>query len=406
MSNAASRIGAIPQTAGAPQSGARMAFVDNIRWMVIAMVVLVHACVTYSGLGSWYYHENVALDVASKLVFYAYEIFSQGFFMGILFFIAAAFIPGAYDRKGFRKFITDRLVRLGLPTLVFMLVLHPLTMYILAANGAALLGSRGFWAWYGSLLTSGRFLSESGPLWFAFALLAFSILYAVGRWVVDKLRTPTTDNVAVRPVTTKAVHLAAVLLMLVIALGSFFVRLVQPIGTSWLNMQLCFFPQYIVLFGAGLWAGRIGLLQSLPRAAGKVWLRLAFALGVPGWFLLMGLGGAISGSETVFAGGWHWQAAAFAAWEGFFSVSISLGLITLFREKGNARTPVTGLLADTCFGIYVFHTPVLVAASMAIQALALYPLAKALLAGVAAWVVTLAVAWLVRRIPFIGRIFA
>ncbi len=404
MSTAVSDRADSRSRAGAPPSRTRMDFVDNIRWMVIAMVVLIHACVTYSGLGSWYYHENVVLDVASKLVFYAYEIFSQAFFMGILFFIAAVFVPGACDRKGPRRFITDRLVRLGIPTLVFMLVLHPFTMSILAANGAASLGSRGFLAWYVSFLARGELLRESGPLWFAFALLAFSLLYGLGRWVVDKFRSPARTTAAA--LTPRALHLAAVLLMLVIALASFAVRLVQPIGTSWLNMQLCFFPEYIVLFAAGLWAGRTGFLQTLPAAAGRIWLHLAFAVGVPGWFLLMGFGGAVSGKEMLLAGGWHWQAAAFAAWEAFFCVSISLGLITLFREKGDARTPVTGLLADTCFGIYVFHTPVLVAASMAIRALAFHPLAKALVAGAAAWLVSLAIAWVVRRIPVIGRIFA
>src|SRR5512135_1174282 len=65
-----------------PATTARMAFVDNIRWTVIAMVVLVHAAVTYSGLGSWYYKEPASLDIVSQLVFFVYEMFSQAFFMG------------------------------------------------------------------------------------------------------------------------------------------------------------------------------------------------------------------------------------------------------------------------------------------------------------------------------------
>ena len=63
--------------------------------------------------------------------------------MGILFFIAALFIPGAYDRKGFGKFLLDRFVRLGVPTLIFMLVIHPVTLFIMAASGAATLGTWG-----------------------------------------------------------------------------------------------------------------------------------------------------------------------------------------------------------------------------------------------------------------------
>ena len=59
--------------------------------VVIVMVVVIHVCATYSGLGSWYYHEEARLDAASLLVFFAYESFSQAFFMGILFFVAATF---------------------------------------------------------------------------------------------------------------------------------------------------------------------------------------------------------------------------------------------------------------------------------------------------------------------------
>ncbi len=395
-----------PRVSESEKARPRLAFVDNIRWMVIAMVVLVHACVTYSGLGSWYYHESVSLDKVSMLVFFAYEILSQAFFMGILFFIAAVFIPGAYDRKGPRRFLLDRLLRLGVPTLVFMLIIHPLTLYILARNGAASLGSHGFWSWYGSRLLRGAFLSDSGPLWFAFALLGFSVLYGLGRWLIEAIRGPATTRKQRTGPRPRAVHVAAVILMIVIGAGSFFVRLVQPVGTSWMNMQLCFFTQYVVLFAAGLWAGRNGFLQALPKTAGRVWFVLAFALGVPAWFLLMGFGGALTGGESLFLGGWHWQAVAFAGWEAFFCVAISLGLITVFRERGNARTAATGLLADTCFGIYVFHTPVLVGASMLIRAVALYPLAKALIAGASTWIVTLALAWMVRRIPAIGKLFA
>jgi len=362
--------------------------------------------VTYSGLGSWYYHEGAVLDMVSKLVFFAYEILSQAFFMGILFFIAAVFVPGAYDRKGPRRFIVDRLVRLGVPTLVFMLIIHPLTMYILERDGVATLGPRGFWAWYGPHLVRGAFLSDSGPLWFAFALLAFSILYGLGRWLIEMVRGPATARTPGAEPEARAVHIGAILLMVAIGTGSFFVRLVQPIGTSWMNMQVCFFAQYIVLFAAGLWAGRTGFLQTFPVAAGRTWLVLAFALGVPTWFLLMGFGGALRGGESLFLGGWHWQAAAFAGWEALFCVSISLGLIALFREKGNVRTTATGLLADTCFGIYVFHTPVLVGASMLLRAVALYPVAKALVAGASAWAVSLVIAWLVRRIPAAGKLFA
>ena len=86
-------------------AGARLAYIDNLRWTVIAMVVLMHACVTYSGMGSWFYVERTTQDIASTLVFGIYQSFAQAFFMGLLFFLAGTLVPAAYDRKGFLRFV-------------------------------------------------------------------------------------------------------------------------------------------------------------------------------------------------------------------------------------------------------------------------------------------------------------
>ncbi len=389
------------------QARPRLAYIDNIKWMVIIMVVLVHASVTYSGIGSWFYKEPSSLDAVSKLVFSFYESFSQAFFMGILFFIAATFIPGSYDRKGFGRFLADRCLRLGVPVLVFMLVLDPLIRLIMALFSGARPSLSAIASEYAAVITSGEVLSRTGPLWFALALLVFTILYAVVRVVLAGARRRPAAAVTAPRAAVRSVHLVALILVALIAAGSFLVRTVQPIGTSWLNMQLCFFPQYIALFLAGLWTGRRGFLTLIPTSAGRTWLRLAFAVGVPAWFLLFGLGGAPqTGSLEYFFGGWHWQAAGYALWESFFAVSISLGLIVLFREKASGPSPIAGFLSRTSFGVYSFHAPVLVTISLVLQAWTVYPLAKAGLAAAIALAASLAVSALVRKIPGVGRIFS
>ncbi len=47
--------------------------------------------------------------------------------MGFLFLIAGYFTPGSYNKKGIKRFIKDRLIRLGLPTLLFMYIVGPIT---------------------------------------------------------------------------------------------------------------------------------------------------------------------------------------------------------------------------------------------------------------------------------------
>jgi hypothetical protein len=380
----------------------RLAWIDNLRWLVIVMVVVIHACVTYSGLGSWYYHEEARLDVASQVVFYAYEIFSQSFFMGFLFMLAGHFVPAAYDRKGFGRFGLDRFVRLGVPTLVFMSILHPLTEFIRklflkpplqAADVVA------FFKWY---IGNRIFFRETGPLWFALALLVFCLIYAGARRLAEAFGArPQAKCRAARPVT----HGTVAALVALLAGTSFLVRLVQPIGTSWYNMQLCFFPQYVILFLIGLWTQRSGFLSSVSYRFGMRWFRLALAAGIPAWAILLALGGLFSGNLEAFGGGLHWQAAAYALWEAFFCVGISLGLIVLYRERADIRTRLTGFLADNNFGVYVFHTPILVAVSLAFRTQAAHPLAKALLVAVLVLPACFLFAALVRRLPGLRRLF-
>ena len=137
------------------------------------------------------------------------------------------------------------------------------------------------------------------------------------------------------------------------------------------------------------------------------WFRLALAGGIPAWAALLALRrGCFSGQLEAFAGGLHWQAAAYSLWEAFFCVGICLGLIVLYRERANSRGRLAGFLADNNFGVYVLHTPLLVAVSLALRSLAWHPLAKALLVAVLVLPACFLVAALVRRVPGLRRLFS
>ena len=253
----------------------RLDFVDNLRWVMIVLVVSMHAAVTYSHLGSWYFMEDPKPSTLVMAVFATYQICLQAFFMGLLFLIAGYFVPRAFDRKGFTDFVRDRAIRLGLPSLFFMLIVHPVTVYWLlrdfAEHSRPSLGHA-----YLPYLTSGRFLSGSGPMWFALALLFFSLVYGGIR--VMSNRPPRNDPEAPLPRHRQIIGLA-----LLMGLCSFLVRIVQPMGTNILNMQLCFFSQYILLFVVGIYAWRRNWLMRIPYAFGMRWLAAALTVGMVAW---------------------------------------------------------------------------------------------------------------------------
>src|SRR3974377_867764 len=158
--------------AGAP---GRLPFIDNLRWVMIVLVVSMHAAVTYSHIGSWYFMEDPKPGQLMTLGFATYQVWLQAFFMGFLFMLAGYFVPGAYDRKGFGRFLRDRAVRLGIPSLIYMLAIHPFIVHVLMRGKYHI--STAFPEAYWRYVSGFRFFRESGPMWFTVALLIFCLFY-------------------------------------------------------------------------------------------------------------------------------------------------------------------------------------------------------------------------------------
>ena len=148
----------------------RLFYIDNLRLLVIMLVISIHLAVTVSGLGSWYYTYGTHLDTLSTVWFAFYQSFTQGYFLGLLFLISGYFVAGSYDRKGFGGFVGDRFKRLVIPTLIFMIAITPFIEIVELGNK-----STGF-----NLI---GFLSGTGPMWFAAALFGFSLIYGLVRLI-------------------------------------------------------------------------------------------------------------------------------------------------------------------------------------------------------------------------------
>src|SRR5262245_831670 len=92
---------------------------------MIVLVVNMHACVTYSHVGDWYVMIKPEPTMLQKVPFIVWQSMLQSFFMGLLFFLAGYFAEGSIGRRGPGGFARERLVRLALPALLYMLLIHP-----------------------------------------------------------------------------------------------------------------------------------------------------------------------------------------------------------------------------------------------------------------------------------------
>ena len=241
----------------------RLNYLDNLRVVLTALVVLHHAAVTYSHIPLWYYYEAphdgsaTALDVFLAL--------NQACFMGFFFLIAGYFTPGALDRKGVGRFVRDRLVRLGIPLLLFVIVVR------------AVVGIPG-WSVSGLPYAEYYVLSwDPGPTWFLEVLLVFSLAYAV----VRRFR-PEPGPVAAQPLRGRWIVAFVVGLAVATALW----RLVVPNGTYVPVLGLptaSYLPQYAAMFTVGVLAYRRDWFSGLTRRAGR------WACGAAAAAILFGL---------------------------------------------------------------------------------------------------------------------
>jgi hypothetical protein len=184
-----------------------------------------------------------------------------GFFLiALLFLVAGLLTPGSWDRKGGRRFVMDRLLRLGIPFVVYVLLVQPVLVYLVAHPLGVATGT--FWQEY---LGAERQV-DTGPLWFVGVLLVYSLAYAGWR----TLRGPRRRAPA--PPTARTL----VTLALLVAPASFGVRLVYPYGgeAGFSDLNLWEWPACIAVFWLGGTAGRTrcpgtwcGSAASSPRSA-------------------------------------------------------------------------------------------------------------------------------------------
>jgi len=429
LSRPAKHSGPSTQTVTEGKAQGRLLYIDNLRWVMIMLVVSMHAAVTYSHLGSWYFMEDSPVSLAESGVFGTYQAFLQSFFMGFLFFIAGYFVPGAYDAKGPGKFLQDRAIRLGLPLLLFVFFLQPVSIYCISLFGGPDVGGS-FAHVYSRYIGRSRWLGGTGPLWFCEALLIFCLGYVLFRMLPlqggrrvryerdgkqplhglagagDGVRADNEAGTGVGAGIHRLPGKWAVWgFIALIGIATFLVRVPWPNGTDFYNLQFCYFPQYIFFFIAGTMALRGNWLNRLPVAVGKYWGRVGLFGGLAWWVALLVLGGAFKGQLADYKGGLHWQSLGMACWEQVAGVGISLFLLVWFRERFSAQGDKARFFSANAFTVYVFHTPVLISLSRMMGGLHVPLLLKfLLLTGVSIFVTYAIAALLVRRIPLLKRI--
>ncbi len=110
------------------EPGQRERWADNLRVLVIAVVVIWHTAQAYLEGSPWYYMDRTTSKLWTTAFFPGYLI--SFFALGPLFLVAGWFSARSLAHKGAGRFARTRLLRLGIPLIVFIFVIDRLAAYL------------------------------------------------------------------------------------------------------------------------------------------------------------------------------------------------------------------------------------------------------------------------------------
>ena len=367
----------------------RIFYLDNIRVFLTALVVVHHFAITYGAPGGWYYIEH-PLDRTTVLILWPFLAINQAYFMGFFFLLSAYLLPASLRRKGKRRFLTDRLLRLGVPLAIYILFLNPLVdaMSAVAYENVP----QGFWAY---LVDHWGTRFAAGPMWFVGFLLVLTGIYLL----LPENRTSAQTKGPIRITIANTTALA-----LGLGLLSFVVRIVTPIG-FWIPhlVEPAHAPQYVALFWIGIVAGRRGWEEEIAPSVERYW-----AWVLPASFLIgfAGLGMTIKEDADfeLGLGGFQTPALVYALWEHLWCVGMIVLLLGIFRRRFAGQGPIAQSAALDSYATYLLHPVVIVALAIALQYLPLPGMGKFLLFTPVALLASFAVGHLARALPGARRI--
>lgn len=338
----------------------RLHSLDAARGSLMILGVIYHALVFV-----FLYQEPASLSEFLAVVFLHQLIHT--FRMPAFFLVAGFFAVLLIDKRGGAGFIRNRLLRIGLPFLIFW---QP--MVVLNAYSSQM-------GWYGKagfpppsdLLPS----DDTQHLWFLYFLLIFSTVF----WAATPLIRRILANQPSVPLTTTLLALA-VLTPLIPGVVE------RELATS---TRIAFEPGvlgfYFLTFsvGAAVYVGRQTLLPALAKNS------IAYCAAGFTFFILF----FISQDWKIPQSQW------------FYSLTVWLlaaGIIGLFLRFATTERPVVRFLSDGSYWLYLIHLPLVFAFLVLGSEAELPTLANVLLTSLATMLVSYASYILLVRSTFLG----
>jgi peptidoglycan/LPS O-acetylase OafA/YrhL len=357
----------------------RESWVDNLRVVAIAAVVVVHTATAYvADFSDWYYDDELDATTVGSAAVGLPALLGAIFGLGPLFLLAGWFSVGSLARRGPGRFASARAVRLGLPLLAYLLLVNPLADLV----GNLWQEDRSFASYLGD--------TELSVMWFVAALLACSLGYAAVR------------GLHVAPQRRRAGPTAALVGAATIAAVSVLVwPTTSLLDGHLMSLRLGAWTQGLVLFALGVLAGEAGWDGRMTLRAERRW-GLVAAAGLTLVSLMVAL--APSGDLNQVFHDMSWQGVAFAALYGLVSVAFSVWCVAWVRRHWVCRGPLLDRAGRASYATFLVHPLVLTTVMVSLRWLAVPAEPKFLVVTVLAVPTCFACGYALTRVPGLRRV--
>jgi surface polysaccharide O-acyltransferase-like enzyme len=371
-----------------PKTGSRLAYLDNMRIYLTVLVILHHASIAFGGGGDWPVDDPSATLFSEVFLTY-FTAVNQSYFMSAFFLLAGYFMPRSLEKKGPGSFLVDRLIRLGIPLLVYTTLIININQYLVQV---VWMNEPFTWLWEYNL----------GHLWFLQALLLFAVIYVIYCLISD--RDASHKRFQFYP-DRYPTNRALILTIALLAILTFVVRIFFPIGEWVGGFQLAHFVHYIFCFFIGIVAYRGDWFTRLKVSQARPWGIVALVT-LPLFLVIVILGGALEGEEQLakFLGGPHWQSLAYSVWESIMLIAVLTFLLYFFRERISRAGALAVTLAASVYTAYIIHQTIVTAVDIVFIPMSIPMMLKWVFVSIISVPLCFGLAILIRKIPYTQRV--
>ena len=358
-------------TPASVQTSTRMVFFDNLKVLMMIMVIIHHVGQAYgASVGWWPVQEATRTRILNPFL-----MVNRSFGMSLFFMIAGYFTARSCERKGPLYLVRSRLLHLGIPLMVYSLLMILLQVFVFGFLVTGELGK--VWP------------VDVGHFWFVQHLLVYSLGYAGWQWLHRKANQRTARFAS--PPGYGSILIFAICLTVATAIVRTWFDIDEWVYLlGYWRIAPADVPRDLGLFLIGILAYRNDWVNKISSKVG--WVCLAVGLTLAGiWYGFdLWVSGFFIFSDTVWG-------LLLPLWESLLCCGMCFGLTIVFRDTVNIQTDLTREMAQSTYAAYMIHVFIAIFFQYLVFGLEATPLIKFFLVSLVTVPISFLLAALIRR---------